>query len=795
MSLTIYQRKRKFAKTPEPAEGKVRARSFKGFHFVVQEHHASHLHWDFRLEMEGVLKSWAIPKGPSMDPRVKHLAVHVEDHPLEYRKFHGTIPEGNYGAGKVIIWDSGTYEPAEPTETPEKTLLQGLKKGDLKFILHGKKLQGEFALVKFRKEGKNWLLLKKHESGETKQTSMNNGKKSSMPHHISPMLAQTAKEPFDDPDWVFETKWDGYRAIAEVHKGSVRLYSRNHQNFTTTYPDIVEAIAKITHDVVLDGEIVALDTQGRAQFQLLQESLKNLTIQQIYYVFDLLYLDGYDLRTRPLTERKELLQKLLPEGKHLKYSDHIVTYGKKLFALAKKKQIEGIMAKKKESPYLQTRSNNWLKIKNIEMTEAVICGFTKPRGTRKQFGALILGMYDGRELRYIGHTGGGFDEKQLDEVMSLLSPLITETSPFAHIPKTNAPATWVKPKLVCQIKFHEWTNEGIMRQPIFLVMRSDKKPEDVTREQQAVTPPKMTKESKRRGTTNVELSNLEKVFWPKEKYTKGDVINYYERMASYILPYLKDRPESLNRHPDGITGISFYQKDVTSVPKWVKTVSIHSDTDNKMVHWVVCNDTDTLLYLANLGCIELNPWSSRVKKKEHPDYLIIDLDPNGVPFTEVVRTVKVVKTILDNIQATGFVKTSGKTGMHILIPLGARYTFDQTRKFAELLARAVSQALPKTTSVTRNPQKREKKVYIDFLQNRIGQTITAPYSIRPVPGACVSTPLHWKEVTKRLTPKSFTIKNMQKRLKKQGDIWKPLLSHKGINMKRSLHLLTNHFPL
>lgn len=784
MSLLPYRQKRKFNKTPEPKAAK--HKKGKVLRFVVQEHHASHLHWDFRLEMEGVLKSWAIPKGPSMDPAVKHLAVHVEDHPYSYRTFEGVIPKGNYGAGKVMIWDEGTYEPIEQNDNPEKILLQGLKKGDLKFILHGRKLKGEFALVEMGHQEKNWLLIKHKDSfvsTEPLVADQTAGKKVPMPHVIKPMLANLSDTPFDDPDWVYEIKWDGYRAIAEIQKGKVHVYSRNNQDFTKTYPHIVESLEEISHDVILDGEIVAVGKDGKARFQLMQEARKNEEIKLIYYVFDLLYLDGYDLRDLPLVDRKSLLEKVLPEKNNLKYSDHIEEHGLKVFEFAKKKGLEGIIAKRKESRYVSSRSSEWQKIKHIQMQEAVICGFTEPKGQRKEFGALILGLYDHGEYRYIGHTGGGFDEKKLQEIIAKLKPLTTDKSPFVITPQTNTPATWVKPKLVVQVKFSEWTKDGVMRQPVFLGLRTDKEPEEVTQEVKG----------KQELKTKAELSNLDKVFWPDMKYTKGDLVSYYERIAPYILPYLKDRPESMLRHPDGITGENFFQKDVQKAPSWVKTVPLHAD--EKTVHWLICNDRDTLLYMANLGCIEINPWSSRLQTKERPDYLIIDLDPNQVEFAEVVSTAKVVKKILDTAGMPGFLKTSGKRGIHVLIPLGALYTFEQTRQFAEILARIVAKELPETTSVLRNPDKREKKIYIDFLQNRVGQTITAPYSLRPVPFAPVSTPLEWEELTPSLHPTDFTIKNIFRRLGRKGDIWKGLLTHKGITMLKCLEKLHKEFPL
>ncbi len=776
MTLSKYHQKRSFAKTPEP-KGSSKPAKKKVLRFVVQEHHASRLHYDFRLEMEGVLKSWAVPKGPSMDPQDKPLAVQVEDHPYEYRKFHGVIPKGNYGAGTVEIWDEGTYSSLQNGKNQEEILLEGLKKGDLKFRLYGKKLHGAFALVQIKKDPKNWLLIKKDDAKEEKKEVIA-AEKSPMLHDIAPMLATIGATAFNDPEWIYELKWDGYRAIAEVEKKHVKLYSRNQQDFTNRYKSIVHELEKLPLSAVLDGEVVAVDKDGKPQFQLLQGYTENTRL--IYYVFDLLYLDGYDTRKLSLIERKTLLKDFLPVSEHIKFSEHIDTYGTELYAVAKKRGIEGIMAKKKAGTYTSSRNGDWQKIKHINMQEAVICGYTEPSGLRKEFGALILGVYSHGELQYVGHTGSGFDSKKLESIIAKLKPLVRTTSPFSRTPKTNTPATWVTPKYVCQVKFTEWTTDGMMRHPIFLGLREDKKAENVVREM-----PEKTNVD-----TKVALSNLTKVYWPEEGYTKGDLIQYYDRIADYILPYLKDRPQSLNRHPEGIHGESFYHKDLHNLPDWLKTVPIYSDSNEKYLNWLICNDRETLLYMANLGCIEINPWSSRHQNKDHPDYLIIDLDPNGVEFTEVIKVAKQVKEIMDAAEIEGFLKTSGKTGLHILIPLGAKYTFEQTRQFAELLARKVSSDLPKTTSVVRDPKKREKKIYIDFLQNRQGQTLAAPYSLRPVRFACVSTPLHWEELTIDLRPTDFTMKNIFRKLGKVGDIWEPLCKHKGIDMLKSLDILT-----
>lgn len=822
MSLKKYNQKRHFKKTPEP-KGKVHKKG-KKLVFVVQKHDASRLHYDFRLEMEGVLKSWAVPKGPSLNPDDKHLAMMVEDHPYDYRTFEGVIPEGNYGAGNVIVWDQGTYEALETIPdgmTEEEFLLDQLSRGTIKIVMHGEKLKGEFALFRFKTAGEKAWILKKHDDQYASRkditlndTSVKSGKTvdqvgikknaksvstSHLPHEVSPMLAEVADVPFDSKDWVYEIKWDGYRAIGQIHNGNVRVYSRNNRDFNDRYPAIVEELKTINHDVVLDGEIVVLDKKGNAQFQLLQDYGRDKgTIA--YKIFDLIYLDGYDVRSLPLIERKKYLKKILPKNNDiLQFSDHVEEHGLKLYSLTKRKGMEGIMAKLKTSKYTSHRTSDWLKIKNIQTQEAVVCGYTEPKGQRTEFGALILGLYENNELRYVGHTGGGFDTQKLKEVLAILKPLATKTAPFPHPPKTNTPATWVKPKIVVQVKFSQWTKDGVMRQPVFLGIREDIKPEQVEDERHVKVDKKgqpheekiyfvKQKEITMRG--KVEVTNLDKVFWPDEGYTKGDLIEYYESVSEYILPYLKDRPISLNRFPNGIEGESFFQKDLVHTPAWVKTVPLYSDSDKGNINWLICNDKDSLVYLANLGSIEINPWNSRYQHPEHPDYLIIDLDPEGISFKEVIKTAKVVKKLFDSLGVDAFLKTSGKTGLHILLPLKPKYSYDQVKQFAQIIANKVFEELPETTSVMRNPQKREHKIYIDFLQNRKGQTIASPYCVRPVAKAQVSMPLEWNELTSDLTPGDFTIKNALRRLSRKGDVWKAFLKHPGINFLTVLKKLS-----
>ncbi|HYF01858.1 MAG TPA: DNA ligase D [Patescibacteria group bacterium] len=861
MSLETYNRKRDFSETAEP-EGKP-APKHKGLRFVVQRHEASKLHYDFRLEMEGVLKSWAVPKGPSMSPGDKRLAMMVEDHPFAYRTFEGDIPAGNYGAGHVAIWDEGTYVSAvtdDPKEM-EGQLLKELEKGSLKFILYGKKLQGQFSLVRMKGRQENaWLLLKKDDEfavdeydaedfigkkGAKKsvkkkpenslktsaKASPKNGKpdavfesvlkikehETNAKHKIKPMLATLHGESFDDDSWLFEMKFDGYRAIAEIEKGDVHLYSRNFKSFNETYEPIVDALRGIEQDAVIDGEVVVLDEKGRSDFQLLQQYIESQSENIFYYAFDLLRLNGYDIQHLPLHERKELLKKIIPQNSRIRYSDHVIGKGKAFFKEAQKSGLEGIVAKRVESAYqTDVRSDDWLKIKVSSRQEAIICGFTEPRGTRKQFGALILGVYEKGVLKHAGNCGSGFDQKTLKELRETFEPYIIPESPFPKRVPAPTKITFLKPQLVCEVEFGGWTQDNIMRHPIFQGLRGDKPAEMVVREREGKTnykkdmPARSIKTASKTTSKksaksdfksdekpgldlngiHVPITNFDKVYWPEEGYTKGDVIAYYQMMAKYILPYLKDRAESLNRHPNGIEEKGFYQKDVSdSVPEWVETVEVFSESNGRDIQYLVCQNEATLAYMNNLGCIEINPWNSRIQTIDRPDYIVIDLDPSDKnTFDEVIQTAKAVKKVLDKAKVEGFLKTSGATGLHIYIPLGAKYTFEQGKDFAHLIAQLTHDQLPELTSLERSPKDRREQIYIDYLQNRSAQTLAAPYSVRPKPGATVSTPLKWTELKKGLHPSKFTIATTIKRVKRIGDIFKGVLGE-GINMEMALDSL------
>lgn len=629
---------------------------------------------------------------------------------------------------------------------------------------------------------------------------------------IRPMLATLTDQPFDNPDWIFELKWDGYRAIAEVGHKQVKLYSRNGLSFDKLYPPVINALNDLDIEAVLDGEIVVLDKNGRPSFQKLQHYPGDRSLPIVYYIFDCLFFEGRDLRDLPLIERKKILKDILPANDILKYSDHIEASGKSFFKEAVKLHMEGILAKQANSLYeTGKRTINWLKIKNHNTQEAIIAGYTAPRASRKYFGALILARYKNKKLVYLGHTGTGYTDKVLKDVYQKLQPIIRETSPFDEKIPLNDTVTWVEPKVVCNVKFTELTDQGIMRHPVFMGLRIDKPAQEVnmieSKSKAGVKAPskkvkgirKAKAPLKRPAASHSEntavkvnghvlnLTNRQKIYWPEEGYTKGDVIDYYNKVSDLIIPYLKDRPQSLRRNPNGIMDKGFFHKDAGGgAPEWVKRVSIYAESSRKDVQYILCNNRATLLYLNNLGCIEINPWNSRVQKPDHPDYLILDIDPStSNSFEEVIDVALVIKDVLDKAGATGYCKTSGATGMHIYVPLHASYTYEKVRPFAELVARMAAEQLPEIATLERSLAKRKNRIYIDYLQNSKGQTLSSVYSLRPVPGATVSTPLLWKEVKRGLSPMDFSIKSVHARLKRKGDVFSAVLTEK-INVAKCI---------
>ncbi len=880
MSLSTYKKKRVFSKTAEPVGGKSDG---KQLHFVVQKHAASHLHYDFRLEMGGVLKSWAVPKGPSTDPSVKRLAMMVEDHPFDYRDFEGIIPKGQYGGGTVIIWDKGYYEAAEGSSADkreeEKNLRKQLNKGKIVFTLHGEKLKGQYALVKSSYQGENsWLLMKLKDkyakptditkkdksvvSGNTieqvEKTSNNIygkkkiqrvdpkkaikivkgkaptkrlNKKDKFPFQLSPMLATLVDKPFDEEGWIYEVKWDGYRCLAFLNKGKVELRSRNDKSFNKKFYPVHKALTGVKIDAILDGEIVVTNEEGISNFGDLQNWRSEADGELKYYVFDLLWLKDRSLMELPLHRRREKLLEIKPANPMVQISQTFESTGTEFFEVAKKMGLEGIMAKKEDSEYIPgARSKEWLKIKIGKRQEVVLGGFTKNDGSSKPFSSLLVGVFKNDKLHYSGKIGTGFSEKLQREMMQKFKPLVSKTSPFVSEPDINKPsrfrpnpphstATWLKPELVCEVSYTEMTTGGVMRHPSFEGMRIDKKAKEVREEipkstrqivkkdtvlhqkkiimrsqkQDRKTFLNPTDETQERNINGHKLkfTNLSKIFWPKERITKRDMLNYYYQAASFILPYMKDRPQSLNRHPNGITGESFYQKDVTGkVPDWIKTFPYHSEADSKDKNFMVCTDEASLLYIASLGCIEMNPWSSRIQSPDNPDWCIIDLDPDNNKFEHVIEAAQVCRKILASAGLPSYCKTSGSTGLHIYIPLAAKYNYDTSKEFARLIVTMVNRELPKFTSIARPTKDRKGKIYLDFLQNRPQATLATAYSLRPKPGATISMPIHWEEVKKGLKIENFTISNAIPRLKEQGDIFKPVLG-KGINIQKAIKALGN----
>lgn len=811
MGLTEYNNKRKFDQTPEPQAGE---NPDEGrLHFVVQRHHASHIHYDFRLELNGVLKSWAVPKGPSLNPKDRRLAMMVEDHPYDYRTFEGEIPKGNYGAGVVTIFDEGTYQSlAADRKDDVKELSKGLHTGNLKFKLNGKNLKGEFALVKIKEDEQNsWLLIKHRdefatdEKFDSEQLVSEDVKNAGKQFHkkggsvtkkekpekktepgtatfpYSPMLAEPADTVFNDPNWVYERKLDGYRIIATTGK-LVKLITRKGQDYTSNYPAIAQALEAIENNAVLDGEVTVENALGKEDFQSLQHFEKD-DKQHIlkYYVFDLLYLDGHDSQELPLIQRKELLKKLIEKQplKKVIYLDHIAEKGKELFAEAAKNSWEGVIAKKADSEYLiGKRSSNWLKFKQANSQEAIICGFTQPAGARKYFGALVLGLYDeAGTLQYMGNCGSGFNDQSLKELYDQMQLLVISQKPFSKqtIVAQEKSVTWIKPELVCEVNFTEWTAGEHLRHPVYKGLRIDKDALSVKRES-ADLPEEEKKEILLLTHKNLKLTNLDKLFWKDENITKGDLLYYYQQVSDYILPYLKDKPLSLNRHPNGINAPSFFQKDVSpeEMPEWVKTVPMFSESNQKEVNYLVCNDQDSLLFMVNLGCIEINPWLSTYKTPENPEFMVIDLDPDGNDFSEVKQVALTAKAVFDRMEIPSFVKTSGSTGIHIYIYVAAQYGYDFIKQFANYVAQLIHEQEPDLTSLERSTDKRKGLIYLDYLQNRHGQTIAAPYAARPKPGATVSMPLFWDEVDDDLQIRNFTIKNVPRLLRERNDPWQDL---------------------
>ncbi len=839
-NLSKYRAKRSPDRTPEPFGPVVPG---PGNLFVVHKHAARNLHFDLRLEMDGVLRSWAVPRGPSYDQAEKRLAVKVEDHPIEYGDFEGVIPAGNYGAGGVIVWDRGEWVPLEPWR-------EGLEKGKLLFELKGYKLHGKWTLVRITKSEKDWLLIKERDSYMTTAGEPDNFSEDSVlsgltvdeikagegpadeirkalereekvqrirvdPRKVEPMHCETREGALTHDDWLFELKLDGYRLIASKSKGEALLLTRNGNDYTNVFPEIARAVKALPFDeCIVDGEVVVCDAKGLPSFSRLQQrgrlsspmDIRRAAVElpATFYAFDLLAFEDFDVRPLPLIRRKELLKEVVPALGALRYLDHIEREGEAFLEQVTAMGLEGIVAKKSDCPYRKGRSQNWLKIKAEKTGDFVIVGFTKPNGSRAHFGALQLADWVNGTLVYAGRVGTGFDDDLLSEIHQLLDPIArkdplcagpvygSDKEPLKseQIPETST-TIWTEAVHVCEVQYREVTPDGLLRHATFKRLRNDKKAHEC--ERQGLSSPDPTRVSETQPAAaavkgngdpsheppappakapvqkSIAFTNLKKIYWPAEKYTKGDLIDYYRAVAKWLLPYLANRPVVLTRFPDGIDGKSFYQKDApVFAPDWMRTIPVWSEDTQREIRYFICDCEEALLYLANMGSIPLHIWASREGSLELADWCVIDLDPKEAPFSDVIRCARVLHRVCESVGLPNYVKTTGKTGLHILLPLGRQCTYEQSRMLGELLARVVLRELNDIATITRHVTKRGDKVYLDYLQNRHGQTIVAPFSVRPLPGATVSMPLVWDEVNESLDPRAFTIGNAIERMERAG---------------------------
>lgn len=863
MPLETYREKRSFKKTPEPTGGKS---SDEKLHFVVQKHAASHLHYDFRLEVRGVLKSWAVPKGPSLNPSDKRLAMLVEDHPYDYKDFEGIIPTGNYGAGTVIVWDEGTYEPLEKAATKkeqEKIMTKMFYSGDVKINMHGKKLKGEFALVRTEGRGENsWLLIKHKDryakavditakdksvvSGKTleqlakdknadtwisnKKTKssgtgrsrkppaedlsalIKKGAKQAMPKTVSPMLCTLTKEPIDDPEFLYEIKWDGYRIISHAQKGMVRMDSRSALDYTKKYPPLVKALKELNHDVILDGEVVVFNAEGLPDFDALQKYNGHDT-PITYCVFDLLWLDGYNLTQLPLVERKQILQSLVAGNETIRFSDSFEN-GPALYEQMLERELEGIVAKKKDSTYNEgERASNWLKTPTRKRQEFVIGGWAESDRNRS-FRSLLFGAYNGSKFEWIGRSGGGYKEKEMPGILKQLKALEIDESPFVNkiLDTKGATLHWVKPQLVANFEFATWTKSGRIRKPAtFLGFRKDKKAKQVVREipepveqveeeirQEEQREPAESRVAKKSSTATdsnwpelekievtseqafeisdctIKLHNIERSVW--KNIPKAKLIEYYHSVAPYILPHLKDRPLSLHVKPYGASEKGLYIKDMEGRQPDCAAVFTDKRRHAKkgkrdIIDYLVCNNEATLLYMIDLGCVDINPWMSRTQTPEQPDFINIDLDPSDEDFAKVIEVAQAAKEVLDGLKLKAFPKTSGKTGLHIYIPVTG-IDNAAARRYSQQLGAMIHEKVKKISTLTVSISQRGNKVFIDPSQNDYADTLAAAYSARPFHVPTVSTPLDWRDINSKLHPHDFTIETIGVRIQKKGDLFK-----------------------
>ena len=800
--LQKYRTMRSAGATPEPFDRLIIPAT--GKLFVVQQHQARALHWDFRLEFDGVLKSWAVPKGPSNDPTDKRFAAQVEDHPLDYADFEGRIPEGNYGAGFVIVWDRGTWSPIGDVTA-------GLSNGKLLFDLRGYKLRGRWTLVRMggrkKPDARDWLLIKERDDYADVDTAFGNESVLSgltvegladprptaraivralkrtgappvddpAPPLPQPMLAR-AGQAFDSPDWVFELKYDGYRLIAEKSPEQLRLVSRNGNDLTRLFPEIAQSLSHWPVDhLVVDGEVVVLNDQGVPDFSKLQQraalssdvEVARAAIEQpaCYFAFDLLQLQSTDLTSLPLETRKRLLARVIPPAGAIRFSTHIRTRGRDTYQAAINLGMEGIVAKRFDSTYTAGRSDHWIKVRSRKTGDFVVCGWIANRSNARDIGALALGEFRRGELHYVGRVGSGLSGSARRDLARALAKLDRGRRFAPH----NPPATsvnWVRPELVCEVAFREYTAGGHLRQPVFVRLRADKSAaECIGRmdDPDAV----LTDEGP---LPDVTITHPDKIFFPEKALSKGDLVAYYRGVAEWMLPYLHDRPVVLTRFPDGIHGKSFYQRDAPDyTPEWLQRAVLWSDGAEREVSYFVIQHEAALAYIANMGAIVIHMWHSRIDDLEHPDWCVLDLDPKSAPFAHVLAVARALGELAEEVGLPAYLKTSGASGLHVLIPLARQLTHEQSRTLAELLGRVIVQRLPDIATMARAVRHRDGKVYVDFLQNGHGRLLAAPFSVRAEPAASVSMPVRWHEATARLTNERFHITNAIRRLRRGGD--------------------------
>ncbi len=748
--LRAYQKKRDFSKTTEPKGSKsVNVSGWPHPWYVVQEHHARRLHYDFRLELDGVLKSWAVPKGPSLNPKDKRLAIEVEDHPLDYAMFEGTIPEGEYGAGEVYQWDRGQWFP--PPDVHEQ-----LKKGRLEFTLKGKRLSGRWLLVRTKSgEKKNqWLLIRRENKKKSSETLK----------FIPPQLARLVETPPEGKDWIHEIKFDGYRIQAHIQSGTVRLWSRNGNDWTENFSAIAKAM-QFPEDVtaILDGEVVWQGPDGKIDFQALQNSLEAKDSDHLlYYVFDLLYLNREDYRLRPLKDRKAELEKLIRKINHkrIRFSESFKVSGKDFYRAACAQGLEGIVSKRLNALYASGRNDNWVKVKCKLEQEFVIGGYTEPRGSRIGFGALLLGVYEHGRLRYAGRVGTGFNTQLIKDIKKKLEKIETKKSPFAIDAPKERGVHWVKPELVAEVAFSEWTSDQRLRAPVFRGLRSDKPPEQIVRER-----PQAKKQS---------LSNPDKIYFKKEKITKEQVADYYRKVARWILPHVMDRPLALVRCPDGTSARKcFFQKHkMKGMPESIGTFDLKEKDEIKQA--LTIHHEEGLVGLVQWGTIEIHTWNCRYQQIERPDQIVMDFDPGpGVSWNEVLEAAFEMKSILDRLKLKCFTKLSGGKGIHVHIPFQPLYTWDQVKSFARALAEEVEERRPDRYVTNMSKRLREKRIFVDYLRNGRGATAIAPYCLRARDVTSVAMPLTWKQLRQTRAADEFNMARALDWLKRRrSDPWK-----------------------